>query len=175
MTNRTYSSTAVLLILSFGMTTGAAIAQTAQTTNSQPSTNPTLHGTVVDPIAGPQSPASTAVAGPTGTATSQSQDQQTLPDGPKPAVVPKAPEAQQSQGPQEPVGAATAEKGVTRGGVASRPAGAAIAPAKQRQTRSLLIKTGAILAGAAAIGTIYALTRGTSSKPPGASLATTGR
>jgi len=33
--------------------------------------------------------------------------------------------------------------------------------------RSLLIKIGAIVAGGAALGIVYGLTRGTSSKPPG--------
>jgi len=65
--------------------------------------------------------------------------------------------------PAEPVGAAAAEKVPTVGGAASRPAGAAIAPAKQRQTRSLLIKIGAIAAAGAALGTVYALSRGTPS------------
>ena len=75
---------------------------------------------------------------------------------------------------QEPVGAATAEKGRTRGGVASRPAGVAIAPAKQKRRRSILIKTAAILAGAAAIGTVYGLSKASPSKPPGATTTTTG-
>ena len=44
---------------------------------------------------------------------------------------------------QEPLGAATAEGVPTVGGAASRPAGEAIAPAKQNQRRSLLLKMGA--------------------------------
>ena len=67
----------------------------------------------------------------------------------------------------EPQGAATAEKVSTAGGAAAKPAGAAIAPAKQRQARSLLIKLGAVAASAVAAGTIYALSRGTPSLPPG--------
>ncbi len=74
----------------------------------------------------------------------------------------------QSSTPQAPAGAAAAQKGVTAGGAASRPAGNAIAPAKQRQVRSLLIKLGAIAGAAVAIGTVVALSKGTSSKPPGA-------
>jgi hypothetical protein len=69
---------------------------------------------------------------------------------------------------QAPAGAAGAQEGETAGGAASRPAGTALAPAKQRQTRSLLIKVGMIAAAGAAVGTIFALTRGTSSVPPGA-------
>lgn len=72
------------------------------------------------------------------------------------------------QRPANPLGTATAQQGATRGGVASRPAGEAIAPAKQRQVHSLLIKVGLLAAGAAAVGTVVGLTRGTSSVPPGA-------
>lgn len=73
----------------------------------------------------------------------------------------------QSQPQTEPQGAATAEKVPTAGGAAAKPAGAAIAPAKQRQARSLLLKMGAVVAGAVAAGTIYALSKGTPSTPPG--------
>src|SRR5205085_12043873 len=78
-----------------------------------------------------------------------------------------APQQAPKQSPA-PLGAAAAEAAKTNGGAASKPAGAAIAPAKQRQVRSLLIKLGAIAGAGAALGTIYALTRGTSSLPPGA-------
>jgi len=77
-----------------------------------------------------------------------------------------APDAPQPRKPQEPVGAANAEKVPTAGGAASKPAGVAIAPAKQHQTRSLLLKIGAIAAAGVAAGTVYALTRGTPSTPP---------
>jgi hypothetical protein len=53
------------------------------------------------------------------------------------------------------------------GGAASKPAGTAIAPAKQRQVRSFLIKMGAIVAGAAALGTVFALSKSSPSTPPG--------
>lgn len=81
------------------------------------------------------------------------------------------PKAQQSTQQTEPQGAATAEKVNTAGGAAAKPAGAAIAPAKQHQSRSLLIKIGAVAAAGIAGGTIYALSRGTSSTPPGATTA----
>jgi|SRR5262249_5846812 len=69
--------------------------------------------------------------------------------------------------PAEPKGAATAEKVSTAGGAAAKPAGVAIAPAKQHRTRSLLIKVGALAAAGVAAGTVYALSRGTPSVPPG--------
>jgi len=46
---------------------------------------------------------------------------------------------------QEPVGTAAAGSVETTGVAASKPAGAAIAPAKQRRTRALLIKVGALV------------------------------
>jgi hypothetical protein len=66
-----------------------------------------------------------------------------------------------------PLGTATAETGPTAGGAASRPAGNAIAPAKQRQTRSLLLKMGLIAAAGIAVGAVVGLSRGTHSTPPG--------
>ncbi len=114
-----------------------------------------------------------------------------LPDAPSASQQPEAPQSQQAVGtpalpqgsetPQEqnkqdqnkkkdqtPLGAAAAQTGPTAGGAASKPAGTAIAPAKQRQMRSFLIKLGAIAAGGAALGAVLALSRGTPSVPPGA-------
>jgi hypothetical protein len=103
----------------------------------------------------------------------QAQPAETLPNAPS-AQQQNANAQQQKQGTSTPLGTAAAEKGATYGGAASRPAGAAIAPAKQKQSRSLLIKIGAIAAGLAALGTIYALTRTSPSTPPnsGAALST---
>lgn len=85
------------------------------------------------------------------------------PDAPQPKTQQQANQVQ-----SEPQGAATAEKVTTAGGAAAKPAGVAIAPAKQHQARSLLIKVGAVIAAGAAAGTVYALSRATSSTPPGA-------
>ncbi len=87
-----------------------------------------------------------------------------------PQALPNAPSQDQQNAKQKdktPLGAAAAEAGVTAGGAASRPAGSAIAPTKQGQRRSLLIKISLIAAGGAAIGAVYALSRGTGSIPPG--------
>jgi cytoskeletal protein RodZ len=104
-----------------------------------------------DPSKGPLQPAETS----------------TLPNAPS-SSQPNQANQQQQQPAQAPAGAAAAQGIKTAGGAASRPAGTAIAPAKQHQTRSLLIKIGAIAAGAAALGTVYALSRSASSVPPGA-------
>ena len=76
-----------------------------------------------------------------------------------------APQPQPQQQMQEPLGTATAEGVPVVGGAASRPAGEAIAPDKQRQRRSLLIKIGLIAAAGAAGGIVYGLSKGTSAKP----------
>jgi hypothetical protein len=70
--------------------------------------------------------------------------------------------------PQRPVGTAAAEAPYVSGVAASQPAGVAIAPAKQRRLRTILIRTGVIIGAGVAIGTVVALSEATSSKPPGA-------
>jgi len=70
--------------------------------------------------------------------------------------------------PQRPIGTAAAEAPKVIGITAAQPAGVAIAPAKQRRVRRIVIKVGAIVGAGVAVGTVIALTAGTSSKPPGA-------
>ncbi len=140
----------------------------AQSDPAQQGANPPQTGTTVDPAQGPLEPPPSAAAPeslPSAETPGQPASQQTADDE---TVTDRLPEKPQPQKPSEPVGAATAEKGRTAGGAASKPAGAAIAPAKQRQVRSFLIKLGAIAGIGIAAGTIYALTRGTPSTPPGA-------
>jgi hypothetical protein len=93
-----------------------------------------------------------------------------LPDSPSAAQVNQNQAAAQDsdQTSQEPRGTAAAQAAKTHGGAASKPAGAAIAPAKQRRTRSLLIKLGIIAGAGAALGTVYGLSKGSPSRPPGA-------
>ena len=76
---------------------------------------------------------------------------------------PPSPERQDS--PQDPLGTAAAPSVKTTGTAASRPAGAAIAPAKQKRARSILIKVGVIVGAAAAVGTVVALSSGSPSRP----------
>ncbi len=115
-------------------------------------------GTTIDPSQAPLTPvpAQPDTGAQPAPATSQPE---TVPASP-------APQNSQKQTEHEPLGAAAAEGVRTAGGLASRPAGTAIAPEKQHQTRSLLIKLGAVAAGAAALGAVFALSRGTPSTPP---------
>jgi hypothetical protein len=137
---------------------------------------PQTPGSSVDPTQGPLEPVPPSP---------QSQPQP-LPDAPsspqsQPTGTPQAPPVPMANAPtpqrppSEPVGTATAERAPTAGGAASKPAGAAIAPAKQRQVRSLLIKMGAVAGAGVALGTVMALSKGTPSVPPGAARASSGR
>jgi len=77
--------------------------------------------------------------------------------------------SQTSQSPQnnaqQPVGTAAAGAVKATGIAASQPAGAAIAPAKQRRTRSVLIKVGVLAGAAVAVGTVVALSAASPSRP----------
>jgi hypothetical protein len=77
--------------------------------------------------------------------------------------------AGQTQNPAPvPSGAAGAKATPAKGAPASRPVGSAIAPAKQKERRSLLIKVGLIAGACVAVGTAVALSKGSPSRPPGA-------
>jgi hypothetical protein len=75
------------------------------------------------------------------------------------------PAPNQQQGTPGAVGTAAAPYGKISGVAASRPAGAAIAPAKQRRARSFLIKFGLIAGACVAVGTVAALSRSSPSTP----------
>jgi hypothetical protein len=68
---------------------------------------------------------------------------------------------------QAPTGTAAAPGVTTSGNAASRPAGAAIAPPKQRQVHSLLLKMGLIAGAGVALGTVAALSFASPSRVPG--------
>ena len=84
----------------------------------------------------------------------------------QPGAAQALPQPQQG-GNQKPVGTAAAETATTTGFAASKPAGAALAPAKQKRSRTILISVGAIAGAAVALGLVVALSKGTPSKPPG--------
>jgi hypothetical protein len=96
---------------------------------------------------------------------------QELPDAPAPAqpAQPSQNGVSQQQNPESvPSGAAGAKAPTVKGAPAARPVGAAIAPAKTRRRRSLLIKAGLIAGACVAVGSAFALSKGSPSKPPGA-------
>jgi len=74
------------------------------------------------------------------------------------------PGAQQSP-PVKPVGTAAAPMETSTGVTASRPAGAVIAPAKQRRARAILIRVGAVVGAAIAIGAVVGLSETSNGRP----------
>lgn len=95
-----------------------------------------------------------------------------LGDGQQPAPQPQQSSTQQQSGnqqqsgaAQQPVGTAASESVKATGVAASQPAGAAIAPAKQRRTRSILIKVGALVGAGIAVGTVVGLSAASPSRP----------
>jgi len=95
-----------------------------------------------------------------------------LPDAPRPAQPSQQeqdePSAQTQNPSSVPSGAAAAKAAPAKGAPASRPVGAAIAPAKQRGKRSLLIKVGLVAGACVAVGSAVALSKASPAKPPGA-------
>src|SRR5437868_6031881 len=175
-----YHSVAITLSVLLCNVTPYVVAQTAASAPPMAQNTQDQNATAADQATPTQNPQSTrpdpsqAPLAPVPTA--RPADNNSVPPD-APSEVQRSQQAQQptttetqpvQQRPANPLGTATAQQGATRGGVASKPAGEAIAPAKQRQVRSLLIKVGLIAAGAAAVGTVVGLTRGTSSIPPGA-------
>ena len=105
-----------------------------------------------------------------------SRSQVTYPDSPAPGRPQAADQSgpaggsqsgseQTQNGASKPVGTAAAPYEKTTGVAASRPAGAVIAPAKQRRARSILIRVGVVVGAAVAVGTVVALSRASPSRP----------
>jgi hypothetical protein len=92
-------------------------------------------------------------------------------------ALPDAPSAQSSQssGASEPtgqendntkpLGTAAAPELKPSGVMGSKPAGAAIAPARQRRVHTILISIGVVIGAGIAIGTVAALSHGSPSRP----------
>lgn len=72
---------------------------------------------------------------------------------------------QQPNGGANPVGTAVAPAPRTTGVTGSRPAGAVIAPAKQRRVKIFLIKVAVIVGAGVAVGTVVALSKASPSRP----------
>ena len=98
----------------------------------------------------------------------QQQQSSSQPNAQAPAQQQPSDADAQDQKLQRPVGTAAAEAPKVSGITAAQPAGVAIAPAKQKRVRTVVLKVGAIIGAGAALGAVIALTEATPSKPPGA-------
>lgn len=131
------------------------------------------------PAQHPQTASSTPATAPNKIAAAPAVEVASLPDSPVPQTAP----AQQSSSPQtapqppqqqprqepntpsQPMGTAAAPAEPVSGVSASRPAGAAIAPAKQKRTHTILIRMSILVGAAVAIGTVAALSASSPGRP----------
>jgi hypothetical protein len=127
-------------------------AATAPATNTQSSNGVTSNATT--PTSQPEAASSSSDAA---SSSDVNQEQSS-------AALPSAPQQQQN-GSSNPVGTAAAPYEKTTGVAASRPAGAVVAPAKQKRSRSFLIRVGLIVGACVAVGTVVALSAGSPSRP----------
>jgi hypothetical protein len=151
----------LVLLLTAPFASAAAPPQTLPSGNQQaPGMNVAQEQPIIVDINAPQSeantnsgkPADTDSAAPAIPQTSGQQSTQPASD-------------QQQTPPQKPVGTAAAPDEKPVGVAASRPAGAVIAPAKQKRVRIILIRTAIIVGAAVAVGTVVALSKGSPSRP----------
>ena len=124
-----------------------------------------------------QEPASTQIAQQEQPAAGQQAPAQSgeQPTAKPDANLPQSPDAEpgfashsqdaQLQDVQKPVGTAAGPYTRPSGVAGSRPAGAAIAPSKQKRRKSLLIRVGLIVGGAVAVGTVAGLSMSSSGRP----------
>ena len=142
---------------------GQALSQSTAETGGAPTVLTAGTSSALPPTAAldalPDTPSSTLAAQQTSQQTNAGQSSDNVPPAPNQAPTQKS---------QRPVGTAAAEAAKVSGITAAQPAGVAIAPAKQHRVRTVVLKVGAIVGAGAAVGTVIALTAGTSSKPPGA-------
>ena len=94
---------------------------------------------------------------------SSAQSQSSAPAGQPLTSQPAGEQMQEVQ--PKPVGSAAAPFERTTGVAASMPAGAVIAPAKQRRARSFIIKISVVVGACVAIGTVAALSHTSPSQP----------
>jgi len=113
------------------------------------------------------SPPQSSQSSPSSTSTADQKQADSLPDAPQPQS--QAPPSQQPAA--TPSGAAGAKAAKVKGAPVSKPAGAAVAPARQRGHRSLLIKLGLVAGAGIAVGSAVALAERSPSRPPSASSA----
>jgi hypothetical protein len=139
-----YVSVVLILLLAFPMSE-AGLARAQQASENAP-TGP-------NPSVGSALPEAPAPANPQAAVPGQQ------------ATPPQPADGQPQENPHQPVGAAAAPYEPTMGIAASRPAGAAIAPAKQCRVRTILISLGVIAGAGIAVGSVAALSHGSPSRP----------
>lgn len=108
-----------------------------------------------DPATSQPAPSASSSVAENSNDSSQEQSSATLPPAPQ----------QQQNGTSNPVGTAAAPYETPTGVAASRPAGAVVAPAKQKRSRSFLIRVGLVIGACAAVGAVVGLSAASPGRP----------
>jgi hypothetical protein len=111
-----------------------------------------------DQTANVPAPASSAPATPSAQGTSSTNEGTQTPN-------PQSGTNQDQSNPTKPLGTAAAPSEPVTGSAGSSLAGAAIAPAKQRRVRVILIRVGVVVGACVALGIVAALSRSSPSQP----------
>ncbi|MFP5227719.1 MAG: hypothetical protein ACLGXA_08800 [Acidobacteriota bacterium] len=164
--NGVYRAIAMALVMLLGTPLGA-IASAQERSAQQQAQNATSQPVVPQGRAEvPGQPISAEVASlpesPTPAAQSDSSAQQQQP-APAPPLTAQQPQQQGTQ--SQPMGTAAAPAEPAGGIAATRPAGAAIAPAKQKRTHTLLIRWSLLIGAAVAVGTVVGLSSASQNRP----------
>jgi hypothetical protein len=152
----------LVILLAVPFAEAASAQPQATTSGQQTATAPATHSQSSDDKKGIADPASPQPsANPSSSSALSSDDanqEQSL------ATLPPAPQQQQS-GTSNPVGTAAAPYEKPTGIPASRPAGAVVAPGKQKRSRSFLIRVGLIIGACVAIGAVVGMSAASPSRP----------
>lgn len=155
-----YRSMALALAMLLGTPLGA-LASAQETSGAQPPQS-------ILPVQPPAADRPAVQEPPPGSAEIAS-----LPDSPVPQTAPAPqqqqpappPPSQQQGAPSQPMGTAAAPAEPAGGIAATRPAGAAIAPGKQKRSHTLLIRWSLLIGAAVAIGTVVGLSSASPARP----------
>lgn len=145
------------------------LIQTAAAAAQEPAQNPKANSIPATEISSSQ-PVEELPSAPVPQSAAQPQQQSQPTQQPSTTQTQPQTQSQPAQQPstsqeQQPVGTAAAPYEKPTGVPGSRPAGAAIAPAKQRRVRAIVISLAVVLAGAGAIGAVAGMSKASHSQP----------
>ncbi len=152
----------LVILLAVPFAEAASTQPQAIASGQQTATTPATHSQNSNSSTGTADPATSqpsAVSSESGAAGSSEANQEQ-----SSATLPPAPQQQQN-GTSNPVGTAAAPYEKPTGVAASRPAGAVVAPAKQKRSRSFLIRVGLIVGACVAVGAVVGMSAASPSRP----------
>jgi cytoskeletal protein RodZ len=152
----------LVILLAVPFAEAASIQPQATNSGRQTATTPATHSQSPDSATGtadPANPQPSAIPSSSSALSSDNANQEQ-----SSATLPPAPQQQQN-GTSNPVGTAAAPYEKPTGIPASRPAGAVVAPGKQKRSRSFLIRVGLIVGACVAVGAVVGMSAASPSRP----------